>query len=616
MAAAPSDREAVVNGSSEEECERCVVCLARAEASSGGLSCSRCQDEFYCGVEHRDEHRAVHKKVCFQPRGLKVVNGKAVCSVCGGKGLLCARCGLAAYCSKEHQKEDWPLHKKSCKKPSVDTANINPKKEDDEQALGLATLPKELLLTVCALLGPYDLVRLGQVNRALRVVARDPAAWQHVTFPERKPTADAAVERAGHSTMAMLDRSDAITRALGRDAGYGVLRVAPALGTLRIIHSWPPVNLLRYTHRVRVLELEWMEVAGPYGYGADKLRRVLEHYRGHLQVLQLPRIDDVATLHFIDGLGLRELRLGGAVVRTYDAAGSAKGVDYLLVGSNVTGEVVLELLRPCEDTVTIFQVQSRLLDFCRWAFLEPETGVVPALRRCALLRTVEVPARWLVRGLLNDFTDLTALHLIDLGTEKHAEVRRALAAFPLARNINTLSVTLAFQAHRGLVEMVADSFPLLTCLWLAFDSTSDQPTMDHMSNRAPDVPRDLAAMLDLRLIHLEVLWLTDVRVPSTVLDGLAAGLLPKLRRLQLQNIQLTRLGRAALVALRGARPALRVQKLGVRLARRKLRWGGLEDEEPQRCEDPACLAPSDCEDEDPVPTDDESDDTSGDDSDW
>ncbi|XP_034253842.1 uncharacterized protein LOC117652817 [Thrips palmi] len=609
MDTAPSDCEAGINGPSDEECERCVVCLARADASSGGLICVHCQDEFYCGVQHRNEHRDVHQKVCFRPTGLRVVEGKPVCSVCGVKGLLCARCGQAAYCSREHQMEDWPHHKKSCKKPSVD--KINPK-DDDDKALGLPALPKELLLTLCALLGPYDLVRLGQVNRVLRVVARDPAAWQHVTFPERKPSADAAVERGGRSMMGMLDREAAIKRALGRDAGYGVLRVAPALGTLRIIHSWPPVNLLRHTRRVRALELQWTEIAGLHGYGSDKLRRVLEHYRGHLQVLQLPRIDDVALLHFIDGLGLRELRLGDAVVRTYDADGSVRGVPHLLVGSDVTGEVLLELLRPSEDTLTIFQVKSRLMDFCKWAFREPEAGVVPALRRCPLLETVEVPALWLVRGLLNDLTGLTALHLIDLGTQDHADVRRALATFPLARNIVNMSVTLAFQAHRGLVEMVADSFPLLTRLWLAFDSDSDQPTVDHMSNGAPDAPRDLAALLDLRLSRLEVLWLSDVRVPCTVLQGLAAGLLPKLRKLRLMNVQLTRLGRAALVALRDARPALSVQKEGVTTARRNLGWGGLEDEEPQRCDDPACQALSDCEDEDPVPTDDESDDDDSD----
>ena len=70
----------------------------------------------------------------------------------------------------------------------------------------------ELLLLVCALLGPYDLVRLGHVSRALRCVARDPAAWMHVTFPERKPGADNAVWRTGRCTAAMLDREWAVKR--------------------------------------------------------------------------------------------------------------------------------------------------------------------------------------------------------------------------------------------------------------------------------------------------------------------------------------------------------------------------------------------------------------------
>lgn len=618
MADAPFQPEVGVNGensSSDEECERCVVCLALAGPSRGGVSCDRCQDEFYCGVQHRDDHRRLHDTVCFPPRGLKVVAGKPVCMVCGAKALLCARCGLAAYCGREHQKEDWPLHKKVCKKSAGDTSKSNAD-EDNDQALGLATLPREVLLVVCALLGPYDLVRLGHVSRALRSVARDPAAWMHVTFPERKPGADNAVWRTGRCTAAMLDREWAVKRALGRDAGYGVLRVAPALGTLRIIHNWPPVNLLRYTRRVRRLELEWHEICGWHGYGADKLRRVLEHYRGYLQVLQLAQIDDVATLQLVDGLGLRELRLADAVARTYGADGSVKGVPELFVGCNVPEDVLLELLRPCEPILTTFVVTPRLMDFCRWAHRQPDAGVLPALRRCAALTELEAPASWLVAGHLNHFPGLTTLHLTDLGTQNHAEVRRAMAAFPVARNIECLSVTLAFQGHRGLVEMVADSFPQLQRLLLAFDSESDFNIMDNFEARAPDAPRDLAAILHRRLSHLQALLLSEAHVPSTVLDGLASGLLPGLQKLLLRNVQLTRKGRAALAALRRARPALTVRKMGVQRAQRDVGWGGLRHEDPVRCEDPACLVSSDCEEEDPVPSEDEGgDDCSSDDSD-
>ncbi|XP_034240752.1 uncharacterized protein LOC117644991 [Thrips palmi] len=599
---------------SDEECERCVVCLTwSARPSRGGVSCSRCQDEFYCGDKHRTQHLAAHKKVCFQPKGLQAPAG--VCAVCGRKGSLCARCGLASYCSKAHQKQDWSRHKLSCKRAEEETPGEN----DDGPALGLTALPKELLLAVCALLGPYDLVRLGQVSRALRSVARDPAAWQHVTFPERKPEADAALDHAGHSVLHMLHLERTTTSALGRDAGYGVLRVAPALGTLRIIHGWPPVNLLRFTRRVRTLELQWTEISGQAqigdGFGAERLRRVLSHYRGHLQVLRLARIDDVATLHFIDGLGLRELRLGECVVRTYGAEGSVQGVATLSVGSNVTEEVVLELLKPCVDTLTTFEVKSRLLDFCGWAFREPQEALLPALRRCPRLVSVDVPADWFVRGYLGDLSGLDTLKLIDLGTQKHADVERALAAFPLARNIKVLTASLAFMAHRGLVMMVADAFPRLQALCLAFDSDSDDPTMDAITNgmgeALPDAPRDLAAILDQRLPDLEVLWLSEVRVPSTVWAGLASGLLPKLRELQLQEVQLTPQGAAALLALRAARPALCVQEHGVTAARRPQddgvwnMFGEADDVDPFRCHEPVCAAPSDCEDEDPVTTEDE-----------
>ena len=108
-------------------------------------------------------------------------------------------------------------------------------------------------------------------------------------------------------------------------------------------------------------------------------------------------------------------------------------------------DVLLELLRPCEPILTTFVVTPRLMDFCRWAHRQPDAGVLPALRRCAALTELEAPASWLVAGHLNHFPGLTTLHLTDLGTQNHAEVRRAMAAFPVARNIKCLSVTLAFQ---------------------------------------------------------------------------------------------------------------------------------------------------------------------------
>lgn len=55
-----------------------------------------------------------------------------------------------------------------------------------------------------------------------------------------------------------------------------------------------------------------------------------------------------------------------------------------------------------------------------------------------------------------------------------------------------------------------------------------------------------------------------------------------------------------------------MEVLGVRSAQRRMGWG-MQYEEPQRCEDPACAESSDCEDEDPVPTEDEEGDDGEDD---
>lgn len=62
-----------------------------------------------------------------------------------------------------------------------------------------------------------------------------------------------------------------------------MLRLAPALHTVRVLDRWPPVNLLRYTKAVTVFEMEYS--GWNYdGFSSAKLDRMLRHYEGHLQV--------------------------------------------------------------------------------------------------------------------------------------------------------------------------------------------------------------------------------------------------------------------------------------------------------------------------------------------
>ncbi|XP_034247289.1 uncharacterized protein LOC117649031 [Thrips palmi] len=496
-----------------------------------------------------------------------------VCAVCyGAVHLYCQRCWAESYCGYRHLAEDRPRHDKWCFPRKVQDDEESPPTPQDAAILSLG---EDALLLVCRFLGARDLVRLGQTCRALRAVCRDPRAWSHVTW---------SFELSEERTL----------------ANVGLLKVAPALHTIKLGERWPKVNMLRCTRRVKKFVLSWDEQL-QQPYAVEPVMRLLGHWRGTLEVVVLGCLnsegDDVKLLRYIDGLNIKELYIGDlapTLVKAYP--GSAKAVRKLEIGTQVSGGVLTHLLRACRSTLVHFKASSFFMDLNAWVHphncgREPRSSVRRALMRCPGLEVVAVPAWYGSLSMLHAWPALHSLCLYDFGEVKHRAAKEVFRTAAAAKQLRSLSLWMETVAHRGLLVVVAEACCALRELRLMFGTTDDVVL-------APvDVPRDLHAVLG-RLPGLEKLVLHAARVPGTVFRGLAHGALPALRKLVLLKCAVTPKGREALQHLRGVRPDLRVKARKLRTAR--CQGDGLE---AVRCEQELCRVPSDCEDDDPVGAD-------------
>lgn len=484
----------------------CAVCYRPLRRN---FRCPDCRDEFYCGVKHRDKHRLAHQRVCAA-------------------------------------------------RPRTDAApraqpRAGPRREPrSQQASPLLRLPPELQLAVLRHLGPRDLVRLGHVSRALRALVQDACAWRHAVYPD--PAEDrwyrSTHDRGDFDDLAQCSGVGDPPRML-RHLRYttptcGVLRVAPALHTLRVLDRWPPVNLLRFTKAVTVLDLDlslWN-----HGYNSDKVARLLEHYRGHLQVVKLCTLTEVALLRAIDSLNVRELYVAGSLVRTYP--GSSKVLTSLTVGSEVSEAVLVELLGAAQATLRSFKVKAGSdYEHNYWGY--NRSSLVPAaLKNCTQLEEVSVPTwRGAHLALADAFPKLRALCLHDFGLS-HKLFADMLATSPAMRRLDTLALRLRF-GHRGLLQAVPRGCLNLRTLCLSLESSP------HV-----ELCRDLLIILGA-LGDLQKLIISNGRVPSAFFAGLAEGGLPNLEVLELRHCGVTALGRQRLEALPQRRPDLQLLQLEV-----------------------------------------------------
>ncbi|XP_052130180.1 uncharacterized protein LOC113215727 [Frankliniella occidentalis] len=125
-------------------------------------------------------------------------------------------------------------------------------------------------------------MRLGLVCRVLRAVCRDPRAWAHVTLTPGYSHDYRSKEKG------LLDLL--------------VLKIAPAVHTMRVAYEWPAVNLSRYTNEAKVLEIEFEDATGELVEDYDKKRlfHTIHHYRNSLEVVKLSCLHEMEVLHLID----------------------------------------------------------------------------------------------------------------------------------------------------------------------------------------------------------------------------------------------------------------------------------------------------------------------------
>ncbi|XP_034246244.1 uncharacterized protein LOC117648115 [Thrips palmi] len=436
----------------------------------------------------------------------------------------------------------------------------------------LLTLPGHVLLLVCRQLRGKDLVRLGLVCRGLRVLARCPRVWRHVDWAE--------------------------------DDGQAVIRVAPALRSVSPCGTADALRLLRAgTPRVRVFELDHEEDGYTYdGNEIDQreVMRVLQHYKGNLQVVRLGTLWDLKVLDAIDALGVKELYVNGSLAKTYP--GSSKVVKRLSFWREASGEVACRLVRAAKATLQSFHIDSFRL-YKNHVACSPE--VATELLRCSALRSASMPTY--KPSLLSGFPNMKKLCLYEFGLVDHAAVKRALQSAAGRRNrqkLERLTLCLGHLGHRGLVQEVAAGCPALRTLCLRYQAMSDG-TYQH--DYQVDVARDLHAIL-APLTELETLILEAARVPCSVFRGLERGALPELKRLELKYCGVTPKGKEAFAALKANRPDLAV----VGVPRKACLDGGdggfvlgfpLGPPET-RCRKGVCAEASDCEDadDDPAPS--------------
>lgn len=430
--------------------------------------------------------------------------------------------------------------------------------EDLRQDCPLLRLPGLVLRLVCRQLSGRDLVRLGLVSRGCRHVARHPAAWGHV--------------RASCSPL---------------------LAVAPALRSLDVGYSWPPPFPLRLcTRRVREFTLDMEQEYTEDGEELDwaAVVRTLRHYKGHLQVVHLGCLKNVKFLHAIDRLHIKELYVGNCLVKVYP--GSSKVVKTLSFWQETSSDVAIELLKACRSTLTTFKIDG-FRQYKNEVACDGRVG--RALRLCKKLMTASIPM-WGKVSLLNDLPALRKLCIYDFGYNNHSDVKKVFASSPVAAQLDTLTLHMDYQDHRGLVKAVAAGCTALRTLRLMYKST-DSMGLSTQVNVARDLPAVLSPLKNLRHLTLSV-----ARVPSPVFKALQCGILPDLEQLELKFCGVTAKGRGALRSLVAARPGLVSE---YKVSRASLDEDGGWFSLGGRCKKAICAEGSDCDEDDPVDSDEE-----------
>ncbi|XP_034256534.1 uncharacterized protein LOC117654254 isoform X2 [Thrips palmi] len=518
-----------------------------SSSSSSSTSSSSCSESFEIRYSYSSDEDAARCAVCFKPASVP-----------------CKACLEEAYCSSYHREENMKEHEAVCAGRRRPRECLRPQVVQDG---ALATLPREVLLAVCGHLKAKALVRLGWVCSRLREVSRSAEAWQHVRFPDDHPFELSAFH-------------------------LGALRIAPALGALEL-SEWPAVNLTRCTRRVQCLSLEDWACSMR---DAEKVIRLLRHYKGHLQVLKLSHLSsedygdqNLQLLGALDGLGIKELYVNGNLLVVYP--GSSKQVTALAVGGSVSGPVLADALRRCRKTLVSFAMSAYRVDKLSWA-CDRKGPVERALKKCKSLEELHV-ALWGRVGVLEAFPRLRSLGLIDAGwSAPHDAMLHFFQTSAVARGLESLQLHFECFAHRGLTQAAAAGCPNVKHLTLAYKGWHS------MSKVMVDVPRDLHVLVG-RMAGLESLVLSKARVPSSVFEGLAAGALPNLTLLDLRNCSVTEKGQEAVSRLEARRPEVRVLSRhlarAVRLSRKDHSYGT-----KTRCSHSACMPESDCEDRDPV----------------
>ncbi|XP_026274951.2 uncharacterized protein LOC113204138 [Frankliniella occidentalis] len=509
------------------------------------------------------------------------------CVACGAPAVLaCPTCHDEFYCSERHITEPYRTEKHdlicawNVREAERERARAAGRCDSPEaagppvvQASPLLALGNGLLFQLCRYLPPRDLMRLGLVCRVLRAVCRDPRAWAHVTLTPGYSHDYRSKEKG------LLDLL--------------VLKIAPAVHTMRVAYEWPAVNLSRYTNEAKVLEIEFEDATGELVEDYDKKRlfHTIHHYRNSLEVVKLSCLHEMEVLHLIDRMPrVRELYIEGNLVKVYP--GSSKVVSSLKLGRTVSGAVVGELIRANRATLESFSVDMYRSDRNQWLHYDgsdPKSPLWKELTKCKGLKRMSLTPPI---TLINSFPQLRSFSIHEFGDEKHISVKRIFSKSPVLKKLEKLSLGMGYHGHRGLLQIVGSNCTAVRELAILFRSSG---RMDFV-NVHVDVPRDLHVILG-SMSNLQKLTLSVARVPSTVLDGIAQGALPKLTHLKLNSCGVTSKGREALTRLRDQRSGLEVD---AKVSKAHTEHDSVWDWIPPRCEQAMCQAPSECDEDDPV----------------